>query len=283
MTIEALGLWNLGKCDFHERLDTTKAKRIIKKAYQKGIRVFDSAYSYQDADTILYSVLKEMNAKREDWKIIEKIMSLPSFEKKAHTILKRLHSDYIDILLIHWPSEEESLYKTLKTLTKLKDENIAYKIGVSNFPLNLLKKASSDFPIEYHERPLSLVWNRDYEEEKLLNIKTLAYAPLGFGVLIEKEKPRLSSLFPANTLTSLKEELKRIAYDNASPIESVALSWVEKENPHMIVRGVSKEEQLFIPPYKIKDDEYIALKERADAVTSSIRSDNIFSHNWNKQ
>lgn len=283
MTIEALGLWNLGKCDFHERLDTTKAKRIIKKAYQKGIRVFDSAYSYQDADTILYSSLKEMNAKREDWKIIEKIMSLPSFEKKAHNTLKRLHSDYIDILLIHWPSEEESLYKTLKTLTKLKDENIAYKIGVSNFPLNLLKKASSDFPIEYHERPLSLVWNRDYEEEKLLNIKTLAYAPLGFGIFQEKEKPMLSSLFPANSLKNLKEELKRIAYDNSTPIESVALSWVERENPHMIVRGVSKEEQLFIPPYKIKDDEYILLKERADAVTSSILSDNIFSHNWNKQ
>ena len=283
MTIEALGLWNLGKCDFHERLNTTKAKRIIKKAYQKGIRVFDSAYSYQDADTILYSSLKEMNAKREDWKIIEKIMSLPSFEKKAHNTLKRLHSDYIDILLIHWPSEEESLYKTLKTLTKLKDENIAYKIGVSNFPLNLLKKASSDFPIEYHERPLSLVWNRDYEEEKLLNIKTLAYAPLGFGILQEKEKPMLSSLFPAKSLKNLKEELKRIAYDNSTPIESVALSWVERENPHMIVRGVSKEEQLFIPPYKIKDDEYILLKERADAVTSSILSDNIFSHNWNKQ
>ncbi len=284
MRNEALGLWNIGEERFHDRLNGTEAKRIIKAAWKNGITTFDSAYSYRDADTLLYSALDEIKAERESWKIIEKIMPVPSLEKKVQSILRRLHTSFVDILLIHWPAEEETLYSSLKTLERLKDNGTAMGIGVSNFPLNLLQKVSKDFPITYHERPLSLVWNRDWEEEKLLDIKTLAYAPFGFGILSNKTKPKLSTLpFSSSPhIKKLTETLKRMAEEKDTTAESIALSWVSTLSPYMIIRGVSNPRQVNIPLVNLNEDEKSTLDNLATMITAETHSDNIFNHNWNR-
>ncbi len=284
MTSEALGLWNIGKCDFHTKLDSTTAKRIIKAFYKSGINTFDSAYSYSDADTILYSALKEMNAKREEWKIIEKIMPSPTFTRKADNILKRLHTSYLDILLIHWPSDEDILYPALKALETLKDKGIAKEIGVSNFPLDILKKAANDFPLSYHERPLSLVWTKDWTQEKRMNIRTLAYAPFGFGSLIGNKEINSSLYFSSSPeLEALKEEIKAIAIKHNTTPPAVALSWVESENPFMIIRGASKEEHSKLTPINLSDEEKTKLDSLSSSLTLLSESDNIFGHNWRKR
>ncbi len=267
MSYEALGLWNIGESAYHKRLGTTEAKRIIKASYKKGITTFDSAYSYTDADSILYSALNEIKAERETWRVIEKIMPLPTFEKKALSILKRLHTSYIDILLIHWPSEERTLLPALKELERMKEKGVAKEIGVSNFPLSLLKKTSSDFNITYHERPLSLIWNRDWKEERKLNIKTLAYAPLGFGSLKENKNPE------AKELTLLSNKYNR-------SVSTIALSWVYAKEPDVIIRGVSNREQLDLPHITLDKDDLKALDDLSSKMTSLTKSDNIFSHNW---
>ena len=280
-TSEALGLWNTGEGRFHNRLSPVESKRMIKSAWKKGIRTFDSAYSYTDADTILYSALRELNAERDEWQIIEKIMPVPTFERKADAALRRLHTSYFDILLIHWPADDENLYSTLKTLERMKDEGKAREIGVSNFPLPLLRKTSADFPLSYHERPLSLVWNRDWEEERKLNIKTLAYAPLGMGIL-SSPKPMLSSLkFSSSTHL---EELYRILDEAAEKRKvrrtDIALSWVYNQNPYAVIRGISKEKQLEWTGVELTDEENTLLTKMASLITSETEEDNIFSHMW---
>ncbi len=282
MMSEALGLWNIGEGIYHERMDSTTAKRIIKAAYRSGIKTFDSAYSYTDADSILYSALKEIRAERKDWRIIEKIMPTPTFSRKAERILGRLHTSYIDILLIHWPGEESALYSSLKALEDLKEKGIAEEIGVSNFPIDLLKKAADDFPITYHERPLSLIWKRDWEEEKSLALKELIYAPLGLGGLTEKKKEKLSPLFfySSPEFDALKIKLKNLAQKYNSTLEAVAFSWVLAQGPYMIIRGASSERQLKIPHLKLEEEDIKALSRDAEKITALNLSDNIFSHNW---
>ncbi len=280
-TSEALGLWNTGEGRFHNRLSPVESKRIIKSAWKKGIRTFDSAYSYTDADTILYSALRELNAERDEWQIIEKIMPVPTFERKADAALRRLHTSYFDILLIHWPADEGNLYSTLKTLERMKDEGKAREIGVSNFPLTLLRKTSADFPLSYHERPLSLVWNRDWEEERKLDIRTLAYAPLGMGIL-SSPKPMLSSLKFSSS--SHLEELYRILDEAAEKRKAtrtdIALSWVYNQNPYAVIRGISKEKQLEWTGVELTDEENTLLTRMASLITSETEEDNIFSHRW---
>ncbi len=281
MTNEALGLWNIGEGRFHRRLSPRDGRRIIREAYKRGIRTFDSAYSYLDADTILYSAMRELGIERDKWRIIEKIASVPTFEKKAGTSLKRLHTSYFDILLIHWPSEETGLFQRLRMLERMRNDGRALETGVSNFPLDLLKKAAADFEITYHERPLSLVWNRDYEEEKTLGIKTLAYAPLGMGI-IASPKTRLSSLpFSSSPLIDeLYAILDRIAEEKNATRADIALSWVYEQNPFLVIRGVSDTEQLGWKRTELLDEEKERLAEIAGRITALTESDNIFLHNW---
>ena len=280
-TTEVLGLWNTGEGQFHNRLSPVESKRIIKSAWKKGIRTFDSAYSYTDADTILYSALRELNAERDEWQIIEKIMPVPTFERKADAALRRLHTSYFDILLIHWPADEENLYSTLKALERMKDEGKARKIGVSNFPIPLLRKTLADFPLSYHERPLSLVWNRDYEEERKLNIRILAYAPLGMGIL-SSAKPMLSSLKFSSSpdLDRLYSILDEAAGKRGVNRTDIALSWVYNQNPSAVIRGVSRESQLDWTRVELTDEENTILTKAAALITAETEEDNIFSHRW---
>lgn len=284
MRNEALGLWNIGEGRFHTRMAPAEAKRIIKAAYREGMTTFDSAYSYTDADTILCSALKEIRAERESWRIIEKVMPVPSLERKTETILRRLNTTYIDILLIHWPSEEEALYSSLKTLEKLKANGTAGEIGVSNFPVDFLKKVIRDFPVTCHERPLSLVWNKDRLEESKLGIKTICYAPFGFGILSSGSKPKLSQLpFSSSPhIRELKSTLTGMAEEKKTTAESIALSWVYTLSPHMIIRGVSNPSQIDIPLINLTEDEKRRLDNLSSMITAEADGDNIFNHNWKK-
>ena len=48
-----MGLWNLSRTPFHRTLSSREGKDIIKEGYRRGIRYFDAAYSYGDAESLL--------------------------------------------------------------------------------------------------------------------------------------------------------------------------------------------------------------------------------------
>ena len=176
-----------GKLSYFNNTDPKAYKDIIRKAIRDGLRSFDSAYTYQNADELLSSVIKEQHIQREDYDITTKIMPLPTFKKKAEVCLKRLNVDFLDTLLIHWQTQDEALlFSTLKTLEALKEEKKCINIGVSNFPFTLLAKISRDFEINVLERAYSLIWTKEIDEAKLLGIKLYCYAPLGEGLLSGK-------------------------------------------------------------------------------------------------
>ena len=278
----------MGACDFHTPLSPREGKDIIKKAYKKGIRAFDTAFSYSGADSMLYSAMREMGVKRDEYEIWSKVMPLPTLRKKVDVSRRRLGSDYFDILMLHWPTREDPLFSSLKTLESLKNEGITKEIGVSNFPLSLLSEIIKDFSISYHERPLSLIWNKEWEEEKKLPINTIAYSPGGFGLLSGNYSPTnppkderktikalYSPLFP-----SLLEEIKTLGHKyNVSPY-FISLSWVSAMGPWAIVRGVGKEEDLDIMTIQLEEDEVKKLTSIAKEISLFNSSDNIFSHNW---
>ena len=278
-SIVLMGLWNIGEGRFHAKLSARDGRSIIKAAYRKGIRDFSSAYSYNEADSILASAMNELHA--DDWRIYTKVMPVPTLPRKAETILRRLGRDSLDALMLHWPAEGENLYRSMKDLEKLHTSGKASSIGVSNFPLPLLQKVLNDFDISYHERPLSLIWKKDWAEEKQLGIKTLAYAPLGMGLLSGKyHKPDDIPDDRRNIEAASSPDLYRLADYLSGPEE--ALSWVYEEKPYGVISGFSSAADLSILDNigRIPEERRAELERLSDAVCSSFSCDNIFSHNW---
>ena len=280
-SVVLMGLWNIGEGRFHRKLSAKEGRNLIKAAYRRGIRDFSSAYSYNEADSILASAMKELKA--DDWKIYTKVMPVPTMERKAETMLRRLGRDCLDVLMLHWPTEGESLYRSLRSLEKLTAEGKAKEIGVSNFPLSFLSSAAADFDIRYHERPLSLLWTKDWDEERLLRLRTLAYAPLGMGLLSGKYRS-------ADDIPDERKMIKAVSSPSFSELADYlsgpeeALSWVYGESPYGVISGFSSENDLTILDSisPIPDERKMKLMDLSHAVSCSFSCDNIFSHDWRR-
>ena len=281
-----------GKLSYFNNTDPKAYKDIIRKAIRDGLRIFDSAYTYQNADELLSSVIKEQHIQREDYDITTKIMPLPTFKKKAEVCLKRLNVDFLDTLLIHWPTQDEALlFSTLKTLEALKEEKKCINIGVSNFPFTLLAKISRDFEINVLERAYSLIWTKEIDEAKLLGIKLYCYAPLGEGLLSGKyrrpedlndNRKQLWVFRYPPVYNQLLDKVSQIAKNHDVSMQEVALAFSRSACFDKIFIGVSKLNQLEIFSSKLSllDDEIKQLRELADKLCALNSTDNIYEHRW---
>jgi 2,5-diketo-D-gluconate reductase B len=101
----------------------------------------------------------------------------------AEDSLRKLRTDHVDLLLLHWPSDHVPLERTLQALRDLQEEGKILHAGVSNFPAGMLARALEIVPlladqVEYHpfidqDRLLRLI----REQEMTLT----AYSPLAHG------------------------------------------------------------------------------------------------------
>ena len=276
----AMGLWNLSGSGFHSTLSPRDGKNLIKAAYRAGIRTFDTAFSYGEADSLLHAAMRELGV--NDITVISKVMPVPTLRKKVETILRRLGTDSVSILLLHWPAEDPLLERSMEELLRLKKEGKAEAVGVSNFPPDLLKKTAETFPIEYHERALSLLWSKGWEEEKNAGLRTIAYSPLGMGLLSGKYRDRASIPDKRRDLPFFTSPAFLHLIDTLDGDLSAALSWVYSQSPWCVVSGFRNAEDLKIldSVRKLDGDEMKELSRLSAEIAAASGADNIFAHDW---
>ncbi len=90
-------------------------------------------------------------------KVTEENAREADFLRSAETSLKTLGLDYVDLLLVHWPSPTVPFAETLGALAKAKRAGLTRHIGVSNFTVAMLDEAVHVCPeplvtnqVEYH-------------------------------------------------------------------------------------------------------------------------------------
>jgi 2,5-diketo-D-gluconate reductase B len=103
--------------------------------------------------------------------------------ESSEASLARLDTEYVDLLLIHWPNPELPLDEPLSAMRRLQEDGRVRHLGVSNFTPQLLRRAADTAPIEcnqveYHpflgqSDVLELVRDRD--------MMLTAYSPLAQG------------------------------------------------------------------------------------------------------
>jgi uncharacterized protein len=108
---------------------------LVRYAFDRGIRYFDTAGNYLESQAILGEGLKDC---RRDVSLVTKVETTKPEEvrKAVEKSLRELQTDYLDILLIHGTPglEQMSVEQAMKIhaeLVKLRDEKITRFIGFS--------------------------------------------------------------------------------------------------------------------------------------------------------
>ncbi|AYE37338.1 aldo/keto reductase [Companilactobacillus zhachilii] len=184
-----LGVW---------KVNNSGASQSVQWALKHGYKAIDTAKQYGNEAGVgdgLQKGLAENSLKREDVFLTTKIFNgdqgyqsvLDNFEGQ----LKRLQTDYVDLLLIHWPVDGTYL-ETWRALETIYKSGKARAIGVSNFNVTRLKDILQICSIkpavnqmEYH--PLCQeVDIKNFCDEN--NIYLEAWSPLGGGAVLSDSR-----------------------------------------------------------------------------------------------
>lgn len=107
--------------------------------------------------------------------------------------LKRLQTDYIDLLQMHWPDDTTPIEETMEALEILIQQGKIRAAGVCNCPVDLLQKANAFLPLSTNQVAYSMV-NRGIEKELVPlclenGIGILPHTALQKGLLTGKIRP----------------------------------------------------------------------------------------------
>jgi predicted aldo/keto reductase-like oxidoreductase len=171
-----------------QRVSLDEAVRILRKAYDGGIRFFDTARAYSDSEEKLGEAFGNGYVDRKDIIIASKTPAKTpeDFWKDLETSLDKLRTDYIDIFQFHlmnecWKSgEENGMYECMleaKEQGKIRHiGGTAHKLGVAKEIAESGLYETLQYPISYlaDERELELIDICNRNNVGLICMKALA-------------------------------------------------------------------------------------------------------------
>src|SRR5688500_11371000 len=141
---------------------------LVEAALAAGYRSIDTSRYYGNEEAVGKALARSSVPRGDVWvttKLLHpKTPPQPDLALEMDKSLRLLQTDYVDLLLIHWPNPEVSLEWALGEFAALRKQGKARTIGVSNFPMALLRKSLEIVgdlaanQVEYHpyldQRPL---------------------------------------------------------------------------------------------------------------------------------
>jgi len=225
-----LGTWEL---------NGQECRRVVCKALELGYRHIDTAAMYENEFEVGQGII-DSEIDRKDIFLTTKINTTgwtPSrgdgqFLKNNNIVkvfnqsLTDLKTEYVDLLLIHWPRFETNLGDMLEILFTIKESQKAKEIGVANFNTSLLQECISlgfnDIfcnQVEYHPF-LSQAKLLDVMQN--LDLIPVAYCPICRGDVAKD-----------GVIKSLAEKY------NKTPAQ-IALRWIIQQNAVAIPKTASQ-------------------------------------------
>jgi hypothetical protein len=196
-----LGCMNLSHAYGHPP-SREAAEDILHRAYELGIRHFDSAalYGFGKNETLLGPVLKQY---RKDILLVSKggmtgvdgkrvIDGRPeTLLKSCEESLRRLQTDVIDLYYLHRWDKNVPLEDSMGAMQQLVQSGKVREIGLSEVSAGTLRKAHAIHAIAAVQSEYSL-WSRNVEVTVLdacaeLGTAFVAFSPLGRGFLTDTD------------------------------------------------------------------------------------------------
>ena len=179
-------------------------KKRFHNALSVGYRHFDTGFAYENHKAIakavkgfpreeiflttkigLGQVTKDLVLKQVDDVHVEE-----SVATACQRALEELETDYIDLLLIHWPDRSQPLEKILQAMHTQKKKGILKFVGVSIYTEHHLQDAyDAGLTVDYNQVEFHpyLYQKRLLDFARSHSTKLIAYRPFGKGELLKEE------------------------------------------------------------------------------------------------
>jgi aryl-alcohol dehydrogenase-like predicted oxidoreductase len=255
---------SLGTMNFGGPTDEAVAREIIAAARESGVNFIDTADVYQGGRTEEI-VGRAIGAERDHWVLASKLgnpvgqgpnrrgTSRKWIVQAVEASLRRLGTDYIDLLYLHRADFNAPLAEAVRALGDLVRAGKLRYFGVSNFRgwriaevAHLADQEGIDRPIA--SQPLYNLVDRSAEVEQLpaaayYGLGVVSYSPLARGVLTAKYQPGEAP--PADTRAGRRDrrlletewrpeslriarEIQRRAAELGTGAAAYAVAWVLK-------------------------------------------------------
>ncbi|GAA1766836.1 aldo/keto reductase family protein [Luedemannella helvata] len=270
----ALGSW----LTYGDRVDRETAVACVRRAYDLGITLFDTAnvYGRGAAETLLGEALAGVD--RASYRLATKLyfpmgrgelgLSATQVRRQCDASLSRLGTDYLDLYQCHRFDTVTPLAETMGALTELVQAGKVRHIGFSEWTAAQIEAA---YALEGVERfvssqpQYSILW-RDPEAEIFptcarLGVGHIVYSPLAQGLLTGKYRPGVAppahsraagrvtagamGRFAKAEAIETAERLRAVADAAGLPMARLALAWVLRQpGVAAAIVGASRPEQL---------------------------------------
>ncbi len=305
------GTWEMGTTQYGE-IDIEEAVRAVEMAIDHGITLFDTAevYGPYTSEELL---ARGLGARRKDVVLVTKVgfayredpnargpaaatgrdASPDHITSHTEDCLRRLDTDFIDLMLIHWPDHKTPHEDTIGALEAMKQAGKIRHYGVSNYDVPMMEECERHGHLTANQVGYHMFDRRmeaavlPYCQEN--GIGYMAYGSLGFGLLTGAFTPETKfvdwdwrsggkafglPLFEGeHFLAELRvvDRLKAFAADHGRSVAQLAIAWL-LGNPAVTVGlvGMRNERELAenvaAADWRLTDDDRQAIDQIFESV-----------------
>lgn len=203
-----------------------------------------------------------------------KIMPVYKYASKANVIkeveesLRRLQTDYIDLLQIHWPDSTTAISETMEAMEFLMQQGKIRSAGVSNYDVPQIKEAKKTVGIVSNQVGYSML-NRNVEKDLVPyaqenDLGIIVYSPMERGLLTGKyfkegqlkEHDHRNGYFQQFDLKKVQQFLKSIepvALDKGVTLAQLVLRWTTLQPAITVVLAGARNAEQAIANAKAMD------------------------------
>lgn len=315
----AFGAWAIGGWMWGGA-EEQSAIRAIRASYDAGITTIDTApvYGFGKSEELVGRAMEGI--RRDQYQILTKYgmnWQTPEGEfyfdsvdnsgkpikvykdsrrlrvmQECEDSLKRLKTDYIDLLQIHWPDATTSIAETMGAVAKLIEQGKVRAAGVCNYSAAQVEEALKTVSIVSNQVPYSLI-NRGIEKDIVpqalkKGMSIVPYSPLQRGLLTGKIKPdhkfnegdtRTGNRFYRSenieNVNVMLQAIKPIADAHEATLAQVIINWTTRQ-PAMdcVLVGARDEVQVRdnvnALSFTLSDDEMKAIREQAENLQLAV-------------
>ncbi len=272
---------------FGEQIDEDVAYESMKVAYDAGVNFFDNAEVYADgrSETMMGNIIQKAGWKRTDLVLSTKIfwggegpndqgLSFKHIKEGTEAALKRLQTDYVDLIFCHRPDKFTPIEETVWAMNQMINEGKALYWGTSEWSAEQIRHAHGVARREHlrpplMEQPQYNMFHRERVEKEYaplyrdIGLGTTIWSPLASGLLTGKYndgvpegsrldmeeyswlRERLLETERGREKLKKVEKLVPVAEDLGIAMPQLALAWCLKNSDvSTVITGASKPKQV---------------------------------------